>query len=540
MYTPNELEKFSMVFDEPMKQLENRIMADIIRRIKINGEITRAADWQIYRLHELGMSKREIKKAIKDALNLSPQEVNHLFKDVIRKGYAEDEKIYKYKGKPFIPFEDNKQLQQLITAVAAQAHTELKNITQSLGFAVKQPDGTLKFTKLADYYQRTLDNATLSIATGAFDYNTVLKRTIAELTNSGLRTVDYASGHSNRVDVAARRAVMTGVNQVVAKVNDDNAEKLGTEYFEVSWHGGARPTHQVWQGRVYSKKELSTVCGLGTVTGLCGANCYHSYSPFFPGISERIYTDEQLEEMNRKENTPVEYNGKQYTKYEASQRQRRLETTMRAQRQKIKLLQEGGADEDDIITARGRYRVTSAEYTRFSKAMDLPQQRERVTVDGLGNIGVGKYKKTIAKSAENGIINLNNKGTVVNDVHKIGNIDINKYKCVTEDIKTSDVIITDERIQHIKDRHPNDYEKYYRYMSEVVANPDYIVEANKPNTALILKAFSENGEQFKTVLRLITSSDDCNFKNSIITFMKINEKEWQRLLRNKKILYKLE
>lgn len=540
MYTPNELEKFSMVFDEPMKQLENRIMADIIRRIKINGEITRAADWQIYRLHELGMSKREIKKAIKDALNLSPQEVNHLFKDVIRKGYAEDEKIYKYKGKPFIPFEDNKQLQQLITAVAAQAHTELKNITQSLGFAVKQPDGTLKFTKLADYYQRTLDNATLSIATGAFDYNTVLKRTIAELTNSGLRTVDYASGHSNRVDVAARRAVMTGVNQVVAKVNDDNAEKLGTEYFEVSWHGGARPTHQVWQGRVYSKKELSTVCGLGTVTGLCGANCYHSYSPFFPGISERIYTDEQLEEMNRKENTPVEYNGKQYTKYEASQRQRRLETTMRAQRQKIKLLQEGGADEDDIITARGRYRVTSAEYTRFSKAMDLPQQRERVTVDGLGNIGVGKYKKTIAKSAENGIINLNNKGTAVNDVHKIGNIDINKYKCVTEDIKISDVIITDERIQHIKDRHPNDYEKYYRYMSEVVANPDYIVEANKPNTALILKAFSENGEQFKTVLRLITSSDDCNFKNSIITFMKINEKEWQRLLRNKKILYKLE
>lgn len=203
-------------------------------------------------------------------------------------------------------------------------------------------------------------------------------------------------------------------------------------------------------------------------------------------------------------------------------------------------MQEGGADEDDIITARGRYRVTSAEYTRFSKAMNLPQQRERVTVDSLGNIGVGKYKKTIAKSAENGIINLNNKGTAVNDVHKIGNIDINKYKCVTEDIKTSDVIITDERIQHIKDRHPNDYEKYYRYMSEVVANPDYIVEANKPNTALILKEFSENGEQFKTVLRLITSSDDCNFKNSIITFMKINEKEWQRLLRNKKILYKLE
>ena len=86
MYSPNELEKISMLLDEPMRKLENQIMADIIRRIKINGEITRAADWQIYRLHELGMSKREIKKGIKDALNWSPQEVNHLFKDVIRKG----------------------------------------------------------------------------------------------------------------------------------------------------------------------------------------------------------------------------------------------------------------------------------------------------------------------------------------------------------------------------------------------------------------------------------------------------------------------
>ena len=192
--------------------------------------------------------------------------------------------------------------------------------------------------------------------------------------------------------------------------------------FEVSWHGGARPTHQVWQGRVYSKKQIETVCGLGDVQGLCGANCYHSYSPFFPEFDVRTYTDEQLEEMNRQENTPVEFGGKQYTKYEALQRQRRLETTMRAERQKIKLLQEGGASEDDIITARAKYRVTSAEYTRFSKAMNLPQQRERVTVDGLGNIGVGKYKVTnnihkpnvknstvgsVANSSNNGIINAN-------------------------------------------------------------------------------------------------------------------------------------
>lgn len=130
--------------------------------------------------------------------------------------------------------------------------------------------------------------------------------------------------------------------------------------------------------------------------------------------------------------------------------------------------------------------------------------------------------------------------TAVDDVHKVGKINIDKYKCVSKYITSDEVIITDERIQHIKDRHPNDYEKYYTYMNAIISDPDYIVEANKPNTALLLKSFSEGEEQFKTVLRLVTSSDNPNFKNSVITFMKINEREWQRLLRNKKILYKSE
>lgn len=226
------------------------------------------------------------------------------------------------------------------------------------------------------------------------------------MTNSGLRTVDYETGWSNRVDVAARRAVMTGLTQVTAKINESNAEKLETDMFEVSWHSGARPSHQVWQGRWYKSSELESVCGLGSVTGLCGANCYHSYYPVVPGISVPTYTEEELTEMNRQENIPTDYNGKQYTKYEALQRQRQLETRMRAERQKIKLLQDGGADETDIMLARAKYRGTSQEYTSFSKAMDLPQQRQRVTIDGLGNIGVGKWKIPVEKSSKSGIIEL--------------------------------------------------------------------------------------------------------------------------------------
>ena len=391
MYTAEEIEAFSMIFDNAMRSLEIEVMEDVIRRIRINGEIVRSADWQLYRLYELGESKRALKKIIKDAFGFDSKEINHLYKDIIRKGYARDETLYKTKGKPFIPFEKNEALQQYISAIAEQTAETMKNISQSLGFAVKSGDKRV-FKPIAKYYQTTLDNAINGIATGVFDYNTVLKQTVSEMTNSGLRTVDYETGWSNRTDVAARRAVMTGLTQVTAKINENNAEKLGTDMFEVSWHSGARPSHQVWQGRWYKSSELESVCGLGSVTGLCGANCYHSYYPVIPGISVPTYAEEELDEMNRQENIPIDYNGKQYTKYEALQRQRQLETRMRAERQKIKLLQDGEADETDIMLARAKYRGTSQEYTSFSKAMELPQQRQRVTVDGLGNIGVGKWK----------------------------------------------------------------------------------------------------------------------------------------------------
>lgn len=382
MLTSGEIEAVSMSMDESLKALEMRIMEDIVRRIKINGEITRSADWQITRLLQLGMSMKEIENDIKSALDFSDEEMLEMYSNIVSSGYTRDKKLYEAVGVAFIPFEQNYELQQLVSAVASQTNSTLKNITQSLGFAVRQPDGKLQFIKLAEYYQKTLDNAMLDITSGAFDYNTVLKRTVKEMTNSGLRTVPYASGYSNRVDVAARRAVMMGMSQITAKVNEANAEALDTDMFEVTYHSGARPEHQVWQGRWYTRKQLETVCGLGTVTGLCGVNCYHDYYPVIPGVSEPVYTDKELAELNAKDNTPIEYKGRKYTKYEALQKQRRLETTMRAQRQEIKLLKDGGAAEDDLINARARYRITSHEYSVFSNAMDLPQQRERVRISG--------------------------------------------------------------------------------------------------------------------------------------------------------------
>lgn len=398
MFTPEELEFMPRAIEKLYSDLEWRVMSDIIRRIAINGEVTRAADWQIYRLHQLGESKEVIKSAIQDALNLTDKEIDQLYEDAIASGYTRDHKLYEAAGKEFIPYAENKVLQQMVKAIKEQTFDTFKNITQSLGFAEKV-NGKIVFTELADFYRQTLDAAMVDIASGMFDYNTVLKRTIDTLTNSGLRTVDYASGWSNRVEVAARRAVMTGITQVTGKINEQNAEKLETEYFEVSWHADARPTHQEWQGRVYSKKDLEEVCGLGTGDGLAGWNCRHTYYPFIPGISERLYTDEQLDAMNEKENTPKEWNGKKYTSYEASQKQRKMETSIRAWKRKVQLLKDGGASGDVIDAAKCRYRTIMDEYARFSEAMKMPQQKERFYIGKAA-----KVKKTVANTEERSIL----------------------------------------------------------------------------------------------------------------------------------------
>ena len=176
---------------------------------------------------------------------------------------------------------------------------------------------------------------------------------------------------------------MTGFRQVQGYINEEAARDLGTDSYEVSWHAGARPSHQVWQGRVYTMEQLRAVCGLGTVTGLHGANCYHDYTAFILGVSVRTYTDEWLDKQNRIENTPKTYNGKEYTTYEALQQQRRMETAMRKSREDIRLLEEGGADEESIILKKARYQGQMETYRDFSKKMDLPQQMSRVYQDGL-------------------------------------------------------------------------------------------------------------------------------------------------------------
>lgn len=375
------------------QDLEERIMQDIVRRIVKAGEITSTADWQINRLRILGYSFEDIEKEIKKALNASYPEMFELYDKVINWEYVRNKDIYEQINAEYIPFEENGQLKQITESIIDQSFGDLENVTNSLGFYLDYGNGQKVLTPLSQVYTKYLDAACYDIVTGAFDYNSVLRRVVTQLTNSGLRQIDYSSVRANRVDVAARRAVMTAVSQITGKISEYNAQKIGTEYFEVEWHAGARPTHSVWQGRIWSKEQLYSVCGLGTVTGLLGANCYHTYYPFFPGISQRNWTDEWLDAKNEEEAEPKTFDGKEYTLYEAKQRQRQMETAMRAQREKVKLLQAGGADQDEVILHKAKYQGQLNEYSRFCRKMSLTEERERIYLDMEGRVATNSKRQ---------------------------------------------------------------------------------------------------------------------------------------------------
>lgn len=379
-------ERLSRKIESNFSELEDRIMQDIVRRIRKAGKITSTADWQINRLVALGNSTEDIEKMIKVALNASYPEMFELYDKVVDWEYVRNKDIYEQVNAEFISFEDNKQMQQFKDAMIKQTVGEIDNITRSLGFYLDYGGNKRVLTPMAQVYQKYLDAAIYDITSGAFDYNTVLRRTVTQLTNSGLRSIDFASGRAYRVNVATRMAVMTGITQMTGHITDYNAAKLGTNYYEVAWHAGARPSHAVWQGRIWSKEQLVSVCGLGTAGGLEGVNCYHERYPFVMGVSERNWTDDWLDNQNRKENTPKTFKGKEYTQYEAKQMQRKMETSMRAQRQKVSLLKAGDADKDDILLARCKYQAQLDEYSLFSKKMGLKQERERIYYDMQGRV----------------------------------------------------------------------------------------------------------------------------------------------------------
>lgn len=383
---PNELENLPSKLNNIYLSLEQDIMTEIVKGVKKIGGISDSAAYLYERQIALSKSTDEINKAVAKTLKLSEKEVAEMFAEAMRLDYDRSKPLYEAQGMKFIPYSENLVLQQQIQSMIEQTNGELVNITRSLGFVTDRP------MLITDFYKATLDKASISIQSGAFTYDQVLRKAVNTMVTSGVRHIDYASGTHNRIEVATRRATMTSITQLANGISESNAKKLGADLYEVTTHSGARATgdgyfnHRSWQGKVYTMAQLESICGYGQGGGLGGWNCRHTFFPFIKGMSERNYTNEQLRDIAIEEDKPREYAGEKFTLYEATQRQRNLETRMRAQRESIVLAKEGGASDKEQMLLKGKYKTTMAQYNTFSNAMNLPTQKARIYVDGLGRV----------------------------------------------------------------------------------------------------------------------------------------------------------
>jgi hypothetical protein len=384
-FQPEILDAMPEELAELYRGLEDTLLMEICSRLKLRDELNEVTVQDIKALRSHGIDLKEIEKAIRKTSGISETKLNKLLDDVVER----NQKYYT----ELIDLAHIMQPETLldaaeVAAIRAQTLDTFRNLTASMGFLV---DAGRTMLPPAKAYQHALDAAEMMIQSGAISYNEAIKRSVKELADSGIKVVDYESGHRDQIDVAARRAVMTGVSQICAKYTEQSAEYLETPYFEVSAHAGARDkpgpspwsSHKEWQGKVYSTRSgdiypnIYEVCGLGAVDGLEGANCRHRRNVWVEGVSERTYTDEQLEHID--DDLGCKFDGKKYTAYEATQMQRRVERQIIKQDRLVTAYKASG-QKDEYYAANAKLVRLIAKYKAFSEASGLPLQWERTKV----------------------------------------------------------------------------------------------------------------------------------------------------------------
>lgn len=375
MLTPEQLQDLPQPIIDLYNELNTFILTDIARRIKKAGEITPTAEYQIYRAQALGMSATLIRDKIAEINEMAKSEVNRLIRDAARISDEFDRRMLKAAKTAAIPLSENAWLQQIIDAQIRQAQGAIDNITGTTGFAYRNAAGKTEFIDVTSMLRRQMDKAHNQIVTGVVDHNTAIRRATNELIESGVRTVNYESGYTSRIDVAVRRAVMTGTSQVTNRISEANYELLGADGWEISAHSGARPSHAIHQGKQFPESDYETI----VKPLLDDYNCKHSGFPIKLGISEPVYTDEELANIDI---PPVTYDGKTYTAYEATQEQRRMERVMRKQKGRL-VVAEATGDKEAFTTASIKLKQQKQVYKDFSDKAGLYTQNERTQVYGF-------------------------------------------------------------------------------------------------------------------------------------------------------------
>ena len=390
MLPPSYLDQMPDAFVQLWQQVEEQILQDVARRIGKMDKVTATANWQLWRYQQTEALRNDVVKLLAKYTCKSETAIRRLLLQAATEAMEREDAIYYHYGMEPTPFEENAALNNLLDAGARQTCGTWQNLTATTANTV------------TGAFERTLDAAWLKVSTGAFDYKTAVKQAVDSLADD-MPMVTYPSGHRDSIEVAARRAILTGVNQTAGKLQEARMDEMGCEFVETSAHGGARPSHAEWQGRQFHRGGAVTYKGkyypdfyeathYGSGDGIYGWNCSHTHFAIFPELgAPPQWTREELEALNARN---IEWGGKKYTAYEISQMQRARERNVR--RWKKRYLAEDAAGLDTTDSAV-RLKAARQSLAQFAQATGGRVDSARVSVPKFGRSEASKASYTARK-----------------------------------------------------------------------------------------------------------------------------------------------
>lgn len=422
MLPPSYLDAMPDAFVQLAQQVEDEILQDVARRIGKMGTLTETADWQLWCYQQTEAVRENVVKLLAKYSGKSEATIRRLLKEAATEAMEREDAIYYHYNLEPTPFEESAALNNLLNAGARQTCGTWRNLTATTANTV------------SGAFERTLDVAWGKVATGAFDYKTAVKQAVDSLADE-MPEITYPSGHTDSLEVAARRAVLTGVNQTAGKLQEARMDEMNVEFVETSAHGGARPSHAEWQGRRFHRggavdylgkhyPDFEQATGYGTGAGLCGWNCRHTFFAVFPELGDPpTWTEESLQELNARN---IEYNGKLYTQYEINQMQRARERNVR--KWKKRYLAESAAGVD-TTNAAVHLKAARQSLSEFAKATGGRVDSARTSVPKFGRSEASKASAQ-ARKASSTYSSLNTKAKPVT-MQSIANI--KAFSCDTLD-----------------------------------------------------------------------------------------------------------
>jgi len=371
------------------------LLADIARRIASAGQLTSSAAYEIWKMQQLGVSQREIKKQLRKLLKVSHRDLRRLLTQAAETGYRYD--LSQFPQVQAVPFAQN-------DAVVKLAQEDLTNFTQTLGMV--DPFG--RALPLQQAYRSSMDFAFQQVSTGAADYNTAIRRACQNLAKNGVRVIDYESGVHTSLEAAVRRNVMGGLGLMQEQISQQTHDDLGADGWEISAHANSAPDHEPIQGKQYSDAEY-TALNNSLVRRIGTLNCGHAAFPIILGISKPQYSPEELQKFRDGNAAGITYGGRHYSGYEATQLQRRLERAIRLQKRRI-FVDEAAGDKVRLQQDQIKLRIRSEEYKRFCRAAGFRTQDDRLYTEGFGRKQANEARKTFEKYSS---VRYNKDGTVV-------------------------------------------------------------------------------------------------------------------------------